>query len=45
MFMTQSYFPVPKEPYSFLKTDTTLPGSDSLKFRKNLFQSYKNDSN
>ena len=34
-----------KEPYSFLTTDTTLPGSDSLKFRKNLFQSYKNDSN
>ena len=34
-----------KEPYSFLTIDTTLPGSDSLKFRKNLFKSYKNDSN
>ena len=34
-----------KEPYSFLTIDTTLPGSDSLKFRKSLFKSYKNDSN
>ena len=33
-----------KEPYSFLTTDTTLPASDPLRFRKNLFQSYKNDS-
>ena len=34
-----------KEPYSFLTIDTTLPASDPLRFRKNLFQSYKNDSN
>ena len=34
-----------KEPYSFLTIDTTLPASDSLRFRKNLFQSYKNNSN
>ena len=33
-----------KEPYSFLTIDTTLPASDSLRFRKNLFWSYKNDS-
>ena len=30
-----------KEPYSFLTNDTTLPASDLLRFRKNLFQSYK----
>ena len=34
-----------KEPYSLLAIDTTLPASDSLRFRKNLFHSYKNDSN
>ena len=34
-----------KEPYSFLTIDTTLPASDPLRFRKNLFQYYKNDSN
>ena len=34
-----------KEPYSFLTVDTTLPASDTLRFRKNLFHSYKNDSN
>ena len=28
-----------KKPYSFLTTDTTLLASDSLRFRKNLFQS------
>ena len=33
-----------KEPYSFLTIDTTLPASDPLRFRKNLFHSYKNDS-
>ena len=26
-----------KEPYSFLTTDTTLPASNTLRFRKNLF--------
>ena len=29
---------------SFLTIDTTLPASNSLRFRKNLFDSYKNDS-
>ena len=33
-----------KEPYNFLTIDTTLPVSDSLRFRKKLFDSYKNDS-
>ena len=34
-----------KKPYSFLTIDTTLPASDPLRFRKNLFDYYKNDSN
>ena len=33
-----------RKPYSFLTTDTTLPGSDPLGLKKNLFQSYKNDN-
>ena len=28
-----------KEPYNFLMIDTTLPASDPLRFRKNLFKS------
>ena len=34
-----------KEPFNFLTIDTTLPASDSLRFRKNLFNCYKNDNN
>ena len=34
-----------RNPYSFLTIDTTLPGSDPLRFTKNLFQPYKNDNN
>ena len=34
-----------KELYSFLTIDTTLPASDPLRFKKDLFQSYKNNSN
>ena len=34
-----------KELYNFFTIDTTLPASDSLRYRKNLFDSYKNDSN
>ena len=34
-----------KEPYNFLTIDTTLPDSDPLRFRKKLFDSYKNDNN
>ena len=31
-----------KEPYSFLTIDTTLPASNSLRFRKKLLPIYKN---
>ena len=34
-----------KEPYNFLIIDTMLPVSDPLRFRKKLFDSYKNDNN
>ena len=34
-----------KKPYNFLTIDTRLPASDPLRFRKNLFDSYKNDNN
>ena len=34
-----------RESFNFLTTDTTLPASDPLRFRKNLFDSYKNDIN
>ena len=33
-----------KEVFSFLTTNTTLPASDPLRFRKNLLPPYKNDS-
>ena len=33
-----------RKPYSFLTIHTTVPPSDHLRFRKNLFPSYKNDS-
>ena len=34
-----------KEPFNFLKIDTTLPASNPLRFRNNLFDSYENDIN
>ena len=34
-----------KEPYNFLTIDTALPASNPFRFRKNLFDSYKNDNN
>ena len=34
-----------KESYPFLKIDTTLPASDPLRFRINLFLFYRYDSN
>ena len=34
-----------KKPFSFSTIDTTLPAGDPLRFRKNLFRFYKNDSN
>ena len=32
-----------REPFNFLTIDTMLPASNPLRFRKNLFDSYKND--
>ena len=40
----KSYRECTKEPYSFLTINATLPGSDPLRFRKDLFDYYKNDS-
>ena len=34
-----------KELYNFLTIDTTLPVRDPLRFRKKVFDSYKNDGN
>ena len=34
-----------KEPYNFFTINTKLPASDPLRFRKNLFDSHKNDNN
>ena len=34
-----------KKTYSFLTIVTTLPKSDPIRFRKNVLQSYKIDSN
>ena len=34
-----------KKPFNFLTIDTTLPASNLLRFRKNLFDSYENDIN
>ena len=34
-----------RKPYSFFTIDSTLPESNPLRFRKNLFDSYKNGSN
>ena len=41
----KNYRKCTKDPYNFFTIDTTLPVSDSLWFRKNVFDSYKNDSN
>ena len=34
-----------RERFNFLTIDTSLPARDPLRFRKNLFDSYKNGSN
>ena len=34
-----------RKPFNFLTIDTTLPASDPLKFRKNVFSSCKDGSN
>ena len=39
------YIKCTRELYFFQTTDTTLPVSDCLRFRKNFFSSYKDDSN
>ena len=41
----KNYRECKKEPHNFLTIDTALPASDSLRFRKSLFDSYKNDNN
>ena len=41
----KSYRECTKVPYNFLTIDTTLPASDPLRFRKKLFESYKNETN
>ena len=33
-----------KKPHYFLTIDTTLPASDPLRFKKNLFHYHKNNS-
>ena len=44
MKINKIYRECTKKSYSFLTIDTTLPVSDLLRFKKNLFHSYKNDS-
>ena len=41
----KNYRECTREPYYFLKIDTTFPASDSLRFRKNLIPTYRNDNN
>ena len=41
----KTYRECTKEPYNFLTIYNRLPASDPLRFRKNLFDSYKNDNN
>ena len=36
----KTYRKCTKQPYNFLTIDITLPASDPLRFRKNLFDSY-----
>ena len=40
----KTYRECTNEPFNFLTIDTTLPASDPLRFRKNLFDPYKNDN-
>ena len=41
----KNYIECIREPFTFLTINTTLPASDPLRFRKNLFHSYKNNNN
>ena len=38
------YRKLKKEPYSFLTNDAKFTASDPVRFKKNLFRSYKNKS-
>ena len=42
---TKNYRECTKERYNFLTIDTRLPAGDPLRFRKKLFDSFKNDNN
>ena len=41
----KNYMESTRDLHDFLTIDTTFPASDSLRFRKNLIPTYKNDSN
>ena len=41
----KTYRECTKKPYNFLTIDTKLTACDPLRFRKKLFDSYKNDNN
>ena len=43
--LTKIFRECTRKPFNFLTIDTTLPASNPLRFRKNLFDSYKNDNN
>ena len=43
-YLKKIYGECTKEPHNFLTMDTTLLASNLLRFRKNLFDSYKNDN-
>ena len=44
-YFMKNYRECTKEPFNFLTIDATLPVSNPLRFRKTLFDSYKNDIN
>ena len=43
-YVIKIYRECTRKPFSFLTIDTTSPASDALRFRKNMFDSDKNDS-
>ena len=44
-YFIKNYRECTKKTFNFLTIDITLPASDPLRFKKNLFDSYKNDNN
>ena len=44
-YFMKNYRECTKEPFNFLTIDATLPVGNPLRFRKTLFDSYKNDIN